>query len=147
MTRCHRDVILRLQGFEDPFKGVKYEENRKALQLLPGVLAQLDSQPSLRQRLESAVKGVMAGNIFDLGAAASSDLFNSEGVRAVLAFQCNVPHCPSGWCSMAESLRCLPYMHGIDQPQAHLRPWCAWPGGERKDKRGGGSVAPHDGMP
>ena len=40
---------------------------------------ELDQISDRRARMEAALRGVFAGNIFDLGAAASSDLFNSAG--------------------------------------------------------------------
>lgn len=36
--RVYREACLKGQGFWDPFKPVKDEENKKALKLLPGVL-------------------------------------------------------------------------------------------------------------
>lgn len=37
LSAC-REACLKGQGFWDPFKPVKDEENKKALQLLPGIL-------------------------------------------------------------------------------------------------------------
>jgi type II pantothenate kinase len=51
------------------------------------VLAQLDAAGSPRQRLEAALRGVFAGNIFDLGAAATAAAYQDAGgvdFRAVL---------------------------------------------------------------
>lgn len=39
----------------------------------------LDVVADGRERMEAALRGVFAGNIFDLGAAASSQLFNAAG--------------------------------------------------------------------
>jgi len=65
-----RRAALRRYGFDDPFAGVKQRENDTALRLLPDVLAELDgAAPARRQEL--LVQGLMAGNIFDLGSAAT----------------------------------------------------------------------------
>ncbi|BDA44552.1 4'-phosphopantetheine phosphatase [Coccomyxa sp. Obi] len=74
-----REECLRKQGYEDVFATVKAEENEKALALLPGVLRDLDAITDHSQRLEMVLRGVFAGNIFDLGAASSADLFSTNG--------------------------------------------------------------------
>mmetsp|Transcript_39867 Transcript_39867/g.113104 ORF Transcript_39867/g.113104 Transcript_39867/m.113104 type:complete len:792 (+) Transcript_39867:122-2497(+) len=74
-----RDLCLAAAGFGDIFAGVKAEENNKALKLLPAVLKELDSVQDPQSRFELAVRGVFSGNIFDLGAAASEELFEAEG--------------------------------------------------------------------
>jgi uncharacterized protein with ATP-grasp and redox domains len=63
-----RDTCLRDAGFWDPYLAIKAAENAKALALLPAVLAELDAVSDDASRFEMAVKGVFAGNIFDLGA-------------------------------------------------------------------------------
>ncbi|GBG83251.1 hypothetical protein CBR_g36866 [Chara braunii] len=70
-----RDLVLRELGFEDIFKTVKGEENESALKLLPSLLEEIDLINDGVQRLERLIKGVFAGNIFDLGAAKTADLF------------------------------------------------------------------------
>ncbi len=54
-------------GFHDPYRGIKARENELALALLPDLLDELDASPpdALVERLAF---GLMAGNIFDLGA-------------------------------------------------------------------------------
>ncbi|KAG2500599.1 hypothetical protein HYH03_001367 [Edaphochlamys debaryana] len=74
-----REDCLHAAGFTDIFAGVKAEENQRALALLPGVLAELDALASAAQQLELAVRGVLAGNIFDLGAEASAALHAAGG--------------------------------------------------------------------
>ncbi|CAK0782572.1 hypothetical protein CVIRNUC_005784 [Coccomyxa viridis] len=74
-----REHCLRQQGFVDIFKSIKAEENDKALALLPGVLKELDAIEDHSKRLELLFRGVFAGNVFDLGAATSADLFDSKG--------------------------------------------------------------------
>jgi type II pantothenate kinase len=68
-TEQRRRVCERY-GFADPFRGVKQRENDAALELLPRVLAELDGAPPL-VRQDLLLSGLMAGNIFDLGARAT----------------------------------------------------------------------------
>ena len=75
-----RDRALRELGFDDCFLDVKTEENEKALATLPGVLRELDAIGDPGARIEALIRGVFAGNIFDLGAAASAALHaNGDG--------------------------------------------------------------------
>jgi len=67
-----RDECLRRLGFYDCFRTVKREENMKALEALPRGLERLEEENA---GILELVKGVFAGNIFDLGAAASQALF------------------------------------------------------------------------
>ena len=65
-----RDALLARHGFDDSFRGVKQRENDAALELLPAVLAEIDvAEPA--ERLDLLAAGLVAGNIFDLGAAAT----------------------------------------------------------------------------
>lgn len=57
-------------GFHDAFLHIKQEENAAALKLLPEVLAELDAAAPA-QREELLAHGLMAGNVFDLGAKAT----------------------------------------------------------------------------
>ena len=74
-----RDEILRRRGFVDPFEDLKQRENETALPLLPTVVRELDQHTGADQIL-TAVKGIFAGNIFDMGAAASSKLMLEGGL-------------------------------------------------------------------
>lgn len=47
---------------------MKADENTKALALLREILDELDSVEDPLERFQAAVKGVFAGNVFDLGA-------------------------------------------------------------------------------
>jgi hypothetical protein len=62
-----RDVCLRDAGFWDAYATVKADENAKALELLPSVLSDLDEMQDATCRMQAAIRGVFAGNIFDLG--------------------------------------------------------------------------------
>ena len=67
-----RDRALRDLGFEDCFLHVKTAENARALATLPAVLREMDAIRDPGARIEALVRGVFAGNVFDLGAAASA---------------------------------------------------------------------------
>lgn len=74
---CHlRDTCLREAGFWDPYAKIKAEENTNALALLREVLDELDSVSDPQERLGQAVRGVFAGNVFDLGAPKMVELAN-----------------------------------------------------------------------
>jgi type II pantothenate kinase len=78
-----RDQIISECGFGDIFETVKREESARAIGLLNRVLSDLDAvDPNAvrsPERLAAAFQNVLAGNIFDLGAAASADAFSGEG--------------------------------------------------------------------
>ena len=74
-----RDTLLREEGFSDCFRTIKAEENQKALLHLPGLLAEHDAL-SPAERLRAVIEGVFAGNIFDLGAHHTADMFRDGGL-------------------------------------------------------------------
>jgi len=69
-----RDELLRKHQFGDAFIDLKNRENEKMLPLLPVVCAQLDAM-SGKSQIMAIVKGVFAGNIFDMGADATAKAF------------------------------------------------------------------------
>ncbi|HEX8522000.1 MAG TPA: ARMT1-like domain-containing protein [Tepidisphaeraceae bacterium] len=73
-----RDSILARHGFEDPFLDLKNRENEKMLPLLAHIGAQLDLIKDPPHRFRLAIEGVFAGNIFDMGAAATAKAFMHE---------------------------------------------------------------------
>jgi type II pantothenate kinase len=73
-----RDRIMHEHGFDDPHRAVKARENDLALALLPQVLEQLDGLDAA-VRLMPLVRGIFAGNIFDLGVADSIERFRRKG--------------------------------------------------------------------
>lgn len=76
---CHlREQYLREQHIADPYQPVKADENAAALKLLPGVLAEIDAIEE-GGRLEALVRGVFAGNKFDLGATSTNQQFDEGG--------------------------------------------------------------------
>jgi type II pantothenate kinase len=69
-----RDQILRRHGFVDCFIDLKDRENEKLLPLLPTVCAQLDAMDAAAAAM-AIIEGVLAGNIFDMGAEATAKQF------------------------------------------------------------------------
>jgi type II pantothenate kinase len=76
MDYCiERERLLRTHGFADPYRLAKQSETDRAIELLPLLLEELDTMPD-PQRALAVVKGVFAGNIFDLGAVETAELFD-----------------------------------------------------------------------
>ncbi|HVX83535.1 MAG TPA: ARMT1-like domain-containing protein [Phycisphaerae bacterium] len=73
-----RQEQLIAHGIPDPFEKTKARENDAMLALYPRIVGELDAHADLREALQLAVEGVFAGNIFDLGAGATTRLFASE---------------------------------------------------------------------
>ena len=73
-----RQDILLAHGLPDPFEGAKARENEASLPLYPQIVAELDSHTSEEEALLLAVVGVFTGNIFDLGAHATVDMFADQ---------------------------------------------------------------------
>jgi uncharacterized protein with ATP-grasp and redox domains len=69
-----RDQILRKHGFVDAFVDLKTRENAKMLPILPAVCAEIDTLRG-EQQIDAIIRGVFAGNIFDMGADATAKAF------------------------------------------------------------------------
>src|SRR5690606_34087794 len=69
-----RDERLAAFGYDDPFIDLKEHENEAALAELPALLADLDGRDS-EELPELLVRGIMAGNLFDMGSQAAVDAF------------------------------------------------------------------------
>ncbi|MFQ5805454.1 MAG: ARMT1-like domain-containing protein [Phycisphaerae bacterium] len=65
-------------GFYDPYRKIKARENRLALAVLPELLEELDASPA-EGVVEKLAFGLMAGNIFDLGAHATVERCREGG--------------------------------------------------------------------
>ncbi|MEX0655151.1 MAG: ARMT1-like domain-containing protein [Phycisphaeraceae bacterium] len=74
-----RERILRANGFADPYRLAKARENEAALPLLKPLLDELDAMPEA-ERDEAVVRGMFAGNIFDLGATETVNRFTNTRV-------------------------------------------------------------------
>ncbi|KAJ6927835.1 damage-control phosphatase [Populus alba x Populus x berolinensis] len=86
-----RELILRELGFIDIFKKVKDEENAKAISLFKNVVQLNDAILDEPKRLENLVRGIFAGNIFDLGSAELAEVFSRDGMSFLASSQNLVP--------------------------------------------------------
>ncbi|XP_004495429.2 damage-control phosphatase At2g17340-like [Cicer arietinum] len=75
-----REQVLKELGFRDIFKKVKDEENAKAISLFENVVRLNDAIEDEGNRLENLVRGIFAGNIFDLGSPELAEVFPRDGV-------------------------------------------------------------------
>ncbi|KAK1632607.1 hypothetical protein QYE76_006922 [Lolium multiflorum] len=82
-----RDIILRELGFKDIFKMLKDEENAKAMSLFEGVVRRNDEIEDNEKRAENLIRGILAGNIFDLGSAQLVEVFAKDGMSFLASFQ------------------------------------------------------------
>jgi len=74
-----RERALRQFGIADPYRIAKQVENEQAMSVLPQLLSELDAMPE-PQRHQVLIEGVFAGNIFDLGATKTVDMFAEKRV-------------------------------------------------------------------
>ncbi len=65
-----REKALRDHGLNDPFRHIKQREDASAIETYPGVTDHLKSLPAT-ERWEHLIRGIFAGNIFDLGSTAT----------------------------------------------------------------------------
>lgn len=86
-----REQVLRELGFRDIFKKVKDEENAKAISLFGGVVSLNDAIEDPVKRVENLVRGILAGNIFDLGSAQLAEVFSKDGMSFLASCQNLVP--------------------------------------------------------
>lgn len=77
-----REECLIEAGFGDPFMSIKYEENMKSLDLLPGVCREIDAMAAEHGNSElvwtTVLKNVCAANIFDLGSEHTKNIFHED---------------------------------------------------------------------
>lgn len=86
-----REQVLRELGFRDIFKKVKDEENAKAISLFGNVVTLNDAIEDPVKRVENLVRGILAGNIFDLGSAQLAEVFSKDGMSFLASCQNLVP--------------------------------------------------------
>ncbi|KAF8406740.1 hypothetical protein HHK36_008832 [Tetracentron sinense] len=79
-----REQVLRELGFIDIFKKVKDEENAKAISLFEDVVRLNDAIEDGGKRVENLVRGIFAGNIFDLGSAQAVIFVDNSGADIIL---------------------------------------------------------------
>ena len=75
-----RERILRGRGFADPYRLAKAREDAAALAVLPQLLRELDGMDD-SSRAERLMRGVFAGNIYDLGAPETIKLFGGQSTK------------------------------------------------------------------
>ncbi|KAI8553861.1 hypothetical protein RHMOL_Rhmol05G0048500 [Rhododendron molle] len=86
-----REQVLRELGFRDIFKKVKDEENEKAISLFGDVVRLNDAIDDGAKSVENLIRGIFAGNIFDLGSAELAELFSKDGISFLASCQNLVP--------------------------------------------------------
>lgn len=86
-----REQVLRELGFRDIFKKVKDDENAKAISLFRDVVSLNDAIEDPGNRAENLVRGILAGNIFDLGSAQLAEVFSKDGMSFLASCQNLVP--------------------------------------------------------
>lgn len=111
-----RQEKLIAHGLPDPFEKTKARENDTMLAMYPRVVAELDGHASEEEALLLATEGVFAGNIFDLGAGATTKLFAKESpdflkVREDVGNK--RPWLVDDFAAMAESLLGKPHRQAI----------------------------------
>jgi len=74
-----REDLLRKHGLTDPYAEIKRRENAAAMELYPALVAQLDGLDG-RALLGELVRGLFAGNIFDLGSLATVRDYHARGL-------------------------------------------------------------------
>lgn len=99
-----REKVLRDEGVGDPYRLAKQRENDRALAVLPDLLKQLDGAPP-----QTVLEGVFAGNIYDLGAVETADLFDGGAtvefadIRAKLKPRPWLHDCLDAWTQRIET--------------------------------------------
>jgi type II pantothenate kinase len=73
-----RETCLARIGLRDAFKHVKRKENAESLLVLPSVIRDIDTRETAGERMELALRGCFAGNLFDLGAHFSSERYEKQ---------------------------------------------------------------------
>ena len=72
------EIELRRFGFQDPWAKQKKAENKAAVALLERRLQEIDEIKDTNARWTELVRGVLAGNMFDWGAAAVANIIETD---------------------------------------------------------------------
>jgi uncharacterized protein with ATP-grasp and redox domains len=88
-----RQRLLTTHGFADPFAIDKQRENEAAARLLPDLLDELDDFDESECVLHLA-RGLLAGNLFDLGAAPTLERYAAGGGGTFLEDRSTLPERP-----------------------------------------------------
>lgn len=87
-----RSGLLHRHGYPDPYAGVKQRENDLAALVYPRVIDQIDrTRPS--QRWDMLFRGLLAGNLFDLGCPKTIDMYHNGQIDFFETLQ-NLPREP-----------------------------------------------------
>lgn len=76
-----REDLLNELGFPDPYIKMKQRENEDSLIHLPDRLNQIDQIHDPKHKWTELICGVLAGNVFDWGAKAVTDMLEKEKDR------------------------------------------------------------------
>lgn len=68
-----RERLLRKHGFADPYKKIKDTENRVAIELYSQVAGEAATHSSEHDLVETLIRNIFAGNMFDMGATAIAE--------------------------------------------------------------------------
>lgn len=74
----YNEANLRANNFEDAFQYQKERENIIALKEFKSRINHLDEIQNFDERWEEIIKGVLAGNVFDWGAKAVTDILDTS---------------------------------------------------------------------
>lgn len=113
-----RTGMLARYGFADPFRGIKTRENEAALRLLPRLLDELDTLPPDQQR-DALARGLLAGNIFDLGSLAVAQQYYEGKITFAKACANQAPrpwlidHDELWWVKWSQTDAAPPYRHAL----------------------------------
>jgi len=107
-----RSSLLNRFGYPDPYAGVKRRENDLAANLYPRVIDRIDRTPP-SQRWDTLFRGLLAGNLFDLGCPKTIDMYHNGQIDFFDALR-NLPREP--WAidhtpALLENLRNKPIWH------------------------------------
>lgn len=80
ITLSHfRQGTLNRHGYPDPFVATKRHENKIAASLYPEHVRHIDALPGA-DRWPALIRGILAGNLFDLGAPKTIEMYNNGEV-------------------------------------------------------------------
>ncbi len=112
-----REDVLDDAGIDDAYRLAKQIENQKALALLPALLRELDALDDDARRVAVA-QGILAGNIYDLGATSTINLHNAgrtdfHAVRSKLKPRPWFNDGLDDWCHRLDPRKHTPYRAAV----------------------------------
>lgn len=82
----YRQTMLHRYGWPDPYVGVKARENDLAARMYPRVVERIDATPE-RQRWDLLLRGLYAGNMFDLGSPKTIEMYGRGEIDFFAIFE------------------------------------------------------------